>query len=342
MISTCGGSPARSGDGAGGARDRANLHLVDLRVGEPEPAAARPEHRVGLVERADPRAHLLARRLLLGRQELVQRRIEQPDRHREAVHRLEDPLEVGLLEGQQPVERGAAGGFGVGQDHLLHHGQPLLAEEHVLGPAEADPLGAELARAGRVGGRVAVRAHAQTAVPVGPAEDRLEVLVELRRDELDRARVDIAGAAVDRDRVALVQLVAPDPGGAVLEGQAFAAGDARLAHPAGDDRRMRGHAAVNRQNAGGGDHAVDVVGRRLVANEDDRAGLRLLDGGVGVEDDAAARRARARVQALRDRLGRRVGVDPRVQQLVELRRVDAGDGVVAARSGLPRPSRPPP
>ena len=43
-------------------------------------------------------------RLALG-QELVERRVERADRHAEAVHRLEQPLEVGALERQQRVER---------------------------------------------------------------------------------------------------------------------------------------------------------------------------------------------------------------------------------------------
>ena len=151
MISTSGASPVRLLDRERGAGDRADLHLVDLRVHEPEPAAARAEHRVRLVQRADPGAHRLVGRLLLGRQELVQRRVEQPDRHRQAGHRLEDALEVGLLERQQPVERGAAAGLVSARIISCIDRQPLLAEEHVLGAAEADALGAELARPRRVG-----------------------------------------------------------------------------------------------------------------------------------------------------------------------------------------------
>ena len=74
-------------------------------------------------------------------------------------HRLEDRLEVGLLERQEPVERVAASGLVRREDHLLHDGQPLLAEEHVLGAAEADALRAELARLRRVVGVVGVRPH---------------------------------------------------------------------------------------------------------------------------------------------------------------------------------------
>ena len=125
-------------------------------------------------------------------------------------HRLEDPLEVGLLHRQQLVERDAARRLVARQDHLLHDRQPVLGHEHVLGAAEADALGAELARLGGVLGRVRVRAHAQPAELVGPVEDRAEVLVDRRRHEPDRADDDPAGAAVDRDHVADVEHVLAD------------------------------------------------------------------------------------------------------------------------------------
>ena len=112
--------------------------------------------------------------------ELVQRRVEQPDRDRQARHLLEQPLEVGLLERQQLVERGAAAGLVVGHDHPLHLRLAVGGHEHVLGPAQADALGAELVRAAGVLGRVGVGAHAKRAQLVAPAEDGLEALVDAR------------------------------------------------------------------------------------------------------------------------------------------------------------------
>ena len=190
-------------------RDRAHLHLVDLGPLDAEPAAARAEHRVRLVQHLDPLPHPLVRRLLERRQELVQRRVEQPDRHRQPRHHLEDALEVGLLERQQPVERGAAAGLVGGEDHLLHHRQPVLAEEHVLGADEADALGTELARLPRVLRRVAVRAHAAAGAPRRPST-RIVSKSSLicGGTSANLADDDAAGAAVDRDRVALVELVA--------------------------------------------------------------------------------------------------------------------------------------
>jgi hypothetical protein len=44
----------------------------------------------------------------VARHELVQRRVEQPDRDGEPVHRAEDAGEVVTLHRQQPVERLAA------------------------------------------------------------------------------------------------------------------------------------------------------------------------------------------------------------------------------------------
>jgi hypothetical protein len=70
--------------------DRARLHLGDFRIGNRKAAAAEAEHRIELGEIAGPIGELArigihrARDFLdfgLGvRQELVQRRIEQPDR----------------------------------------------------------------------------------------------------------------------------------------------------------------------------------------------------------------------------------------------------------------------
>ena len=83
---------------ARGEHDRLDLHLVDLGMHDPQPAAAGAEHRVDLAEAQDQLELLLERRelrraLVAGLldahrkldavgQELVQRRVEQPDRDR--------------------------------------------------------------------------------------------------------------------------------------------------------------------------------------------------------------------------------------------------------------------
>ena len=146
-----------------------------------------------------------------------------------------------------------------------------------------------------------------------------------------------AGAAVDRDDVTLAELVAGDPERSLVhvDLETLGSGDARLAHAARDDRGVRRHAAVRGEHALRVVHAVNVVGRRLPADEDDRlAGLSPLLGRVGVEDDLPARRARGRVEALRRDLELGALVEPRVEKLVELGGIDARDRLVAVDQPL--------
>jgi len=82
-------------------------------------------------------------------------------------------------------------------------------------------------------------------------------------------------------------------------------------------------------------HAVKVVRRRLPADEDD--GVALLPavrGRVGVEDDRAGGRPRRGVEAVRDDVDLRIGVDHGVQQLVELCGVDPNDGLLLGDQAL--------
>ena len=74
---------------------------------------------------------ILSRQLLLligiVRHEFVQGRIDQADRHREAIHGPEDADEIAPLEWPQLVERLAARLGVVGNDHLLNGQLPVGA-----------------------------------------------------------------------------------------------------------------------------------------------------------------------------------------------------------------------
>ena len=59
------------------------------------------------------------------------------------LHDLEQLDEIGALHRQELGERRAAALLVVGQDHLAHRADAVLVEEHVLGAAEPDALGAE-------------------------------------------------------------------------------------------------------------------------------------------------------------------------------------------------------
>src|SRR5690606_32991683 len=115
-----------------------------------------------------------------------------------------------------------------------------------------------------------------------------------RLDRRQRAKHDLAGAAVEGDDVPLGDGdLAPadvdrEAAALVVDLEGGAAGDGALAHPAGDDGRVRCHAAALGKDAPGDAHAVDVLGAGLLAHEDDV--LAHLEGGNGVarsEDDLA-------------------------------------------------------
>ena len=108
------------------------------------------------------------------------------------------------LHRQELRERGAPAGLVVGEDHLAHREDAVALEEHVLGAAEADALGAEVARRARVVRRVGVGADLELARLVGPVHEGRELARQLRLEHRDLALQHLAGGAVDGDDVALL------------------------------------------------------------------------------------------------------------------------------------------
>ena len=299
------------------------------------------EHRVLLVELAEActqRGRIYVQRLsqlvdlqVAVRQELVQRRIEQADRHGQARHDLEQPDEVLPLHRQDLPKCRAPAFLVLRHDHLAHGHDPVRLEEHVLGAAEADALRTEFARLLGVGRRVGIGADLHAAKAVRPLHERAEIAGQLRLEHLHRALDDAAVGAVDGDDLAFLERHAARGKRALLKVDADRAGarDARPAHAARNHGRVARHAAASGQDAGSRVHAVDVLGARLVAHENDR--MALVPEPLGVvrrEDDLAASGTRRGGKPLRDdfELGR--GVDGRVQELVELRRLDAEHGLL--------------
>jgi hypothetical protein len=210
------------------------LHFIDFGERDPQAAAAMAEHGVEFVqfpgatlEVVDAKAGHFGEFLELGiamRQEFVQRRIEQADGDRQARHHVEDRDEIGALFGQQLGQRGAAAGFVFGQDHLAHGGNAPGLEEHVLGAAQADAFGAELAGDLAIERGFGVGAHFHAAVLVGPDHQRGEIADQFGFHHRHFAGHDLAGRTVERDQVAFGH---------------FAVADARLAR-GHVDRQARG------------------------------------------------------------------------------------------------------
>ena len=146
--------------------------------------------------------------------------------------------------------------------------------------------------------------------------------------------VDAAGGAVDREEVAFLEDFAfhGDRAGVVVDLEGCGAADANLAHLTGNESGVRGDAAFCSEDAFGGDHATEVFGRCLGADEQDFfTFLGGFDSALGVHVDLAGSSARAGGKAGGDDFGF-LGfgdVEHRSEELVEL------IGGVAKDRGLP-------
>ena len=337
----------RGGDGA--LENRPRLHLRHLREGNGDAAAAEAEHRVELVQLLGAALQLVGvgahglrhfgDLLVAVRQELVQGRIEQPDRHRQTRHDLEQIGEVAALNRQEFCQRGAAALLVVGENHFAHRDDAVALEEHVLGTAEADPLGPELPRHAGVVRRVGIGANAEAARFVRPFHDRRKLAGEFRLQHRDGAFDHLAGRTVDRDRRAFLECLARDRHRllGIVDTNAAGARDARLAHAARDDRRMRGHSTAGGENAFGRMHAVDIFRARFDAHKNDlMAGAFQRLGFIRIEHDLSRRRAWRRRQSRREHIALSLGIDRRMQQLIEPAELDAQQRFVAVDQALLR------
>src|SRR2546430_5822130 len=73
----------------------------------------------------------------------MQWRIKRTYGYRKSIHRPEDTNKIRALHGQQFLKCRAAIFLVACQNHGTHVLDPVLAEKHMLGPAEPNALGAE-------------------------------------------------------------------------------------------------------------------------------------------------------------------------------------------------------
>ena len=195
----------------------------------------------------------------------------------------------------------------------------------MLGPAEADALGAQGPGLRRVLGGVGVRPHPQAAQVVRPGEDLGEVVADLGLDQRHVVRGHAATRAVDRDRVAGGELRVADPHhprlGVDLDRRG--AGDAGTPHAAGDERRVGGLAALGGEHAAGGVKPGDVVG---LGERPDQDHVLAVGGAAHSLGGAEHDRTPGRPGSRRDPGGQHLelggGIEDRVQERLERLGVD--------------------
>ena len=322
--------------------DRSSLHLCDLREGNIQTAAAMTHHRVKLMEAGndllqmlDGDVHFLGELfnvLRVGRDELVQGRVQKTNGNRTALHSLVDGLKVALLDRLEFGKRLFALLRGLGDDHFAHRLDAVSFKEHMLSTAQTDALRAESEGLRSVVRGVGVRAHVEDAELIRPVHDAVEVAGDGSRGGLDLFAVDVAGRAVDGDPVSLFVGLSAEL--KLLVGfvhlDRAAAGDAARAHAARDDSRVGGHTAADGQDALRVVHAFDVFRAGLQTDENDLvAGLGHVGRSLCREDDLAAGSAGRCSKTRADDLGLLESgrVERRVQQRVEALRVDHRDSL---------------
>ena len=351
-------------DEAGGSRCHgANLHERQVAKDDGQTHAAQAEHRVGLDHAIDAaQAGTQDGEILLGRagglllsdgdlelagiiQELMQGRVEQAHDHIATGHGLKHGKEVLGLNLEQIGQGLLLDGLVIGQDEALDD-VLAVAQEHVLGAAQTDGLGAKLKRELGILGVVGVDAHV-VGMPVGliqanlvsPGKDGVQIAGELGGDQVDRAVDNDALSTVDGDDVTLVQyaiaaLDAHDLLGSI-DMEALDTADAGRTHAAGDNCGMARLATVARQDTLGGNHALQVVRVGLPTDQDDLVTLvHACDGIVAREHDLAHGSTGTGVKAAGQCLVLLGGVELRVQELVELRWVNAAHGFLAGDEAL--------
>src|ERR1019366_5224851 len=277
-------------------------------------------------------------------EELVERGIERADDHREAVHGGEEAGEIPALHGEELQQGLAAALFFARQNHGLHVLDAVLGEEHVLGAAQSDAFGAELTRHFGVARDIGIGAHAELAAElVGPFHEALQHAGGgVGINGVSLAGKDFAGGTIERDPVAFRQgdHLAVDGDGDFLfmlvDGNGLGAGYARGSHAAADHGGVAGHAAARREDALGYFHAVYIVGHGFLADQYDGGDLGSNHRIVGREYDGADRSAGGGGQTLGQEreLPLALGVEHRMEKLVELLGIDAQDSFLLADQAL--------
>ncbi len=151
-----------------------------------------------------------------------------------------------------------------------------VLEEHVLGAAQPDALGAHFAGHARVLRRIRIGAHADFPVLVGPLHQRVVSLRRLGTHQLDLPAIHRAIAAIERDPVAFPHHVPVDAHllGFRIDVDLLRADDAALAPAARDHRRVAGLAAGRGENALRHVHAAHVFRAGFAPDQDHFLALR--------------------------------------------------------------------
>mmetsp|Transcript_34408 Transcript_34408/g.111967 ORF Transcript_34408/g.111967 Transcript_34408/m.111967 type:complete len:633 (-) Transcript_34408:787-2685(-) len=331
------GAPTRLGSSL---EDSARLHFADLRVGHRQAAAAMTEHRVGLLELCGPAPHPLQGylcglrhrrhlRLRVG-DELMQGRVQQAHRHGQAVHDGEELQHVRALHDQKLVQGRATAGFVQGQDHLTHRHDAVALEEHVLGAHEPDAFRAEISGGPGIRCSFGVRTNLHAPKRIRPLHDCAEVAAHPRGHRGNLAKNHLPGSPIDREHVSCSHHNVSDVHDlrGIVHPQGACSRDTGPSHAACHHGSMASHTTTRGQDPLGSVHPTDVLRAGLDAHQQHALPIQTEALGLaGVENHFAAGGTRRGGQPLGHNALRSLGVQSRMQHLVQALRLQAHDGL---------------
>ena len=128
--------------------------------------------------------------------ELMQRGIEETDGNGVAFHCKEQLLEVALLQRQDLLKRFFTLFSGIRADHLAECIDTVLLEEHMLGTAQTDTFGTELAGLLGIPGRIGIGTNLELAVLVSPCHNTSELTGDGCVNGSDRTVVNVTSSSV--------------------------------------------------------------------------------------------------------------------------------------------------
>ena len=180
--------------------------------------------------------------LMVG-EKLVERWVQETDHNWQPVHCPKEPFEIATLKGEKPIEGVVTLHVVPSHDHLPHHWESILLEEHMLRAAEPDPLCPHIAGAARIIRVIRICPHLQPPEFIRPTKQFVEPgVLEVGDDSRQGAQVNFTANPIDGDLRTFTNRKVSDPRLAVdqIDLQSLHPHDGRLAELARNQRSMAG------------------------------------------------------------------------------------------------------
>ena len=254
--------------------------MHDARVLKSHSAASEAAHGVKLVERGNDLGKSLSGDSALfsdlsdfsltGGEELMERRVKVSNDNWSSINFVKDFLEVFLLKWLKLGKSDISSILILGNNHLSKMLDSLLFEEHVLGSAKSDTLGAIFKGDLDLFRLFGVSFDHHGLVLLGPAKNGHEIVGHFSFLDLDLSGENFTSTTIDGQVVTFVESSVTDSDslGLVVDDQVTASSDTALTHTSGNDSGVGGHSTSSGKNTLGSVHTNEIFGSGLDSGQD--------------------------------------------------------------------------